>query len=68
MPVLVAFAGLGLMGPAEFAWSSAAALPVSVGVLFGQWLRRHIDSERFRKAVLTLLLFTGASLVWRALA
>ena len=48
VPLLVAFAGLGLMGPAEFAWSSAAALPVSVGVLFGQWLRRHRRCQLLR--------------------
>ncbi len=68
VPLLAAFAGFGLMGPAEFAWSSAAVVPVAAGVVFGQWLRRHVDQQRFARAVLTLLLFTGASLVWRALA
>ena len=67
VPLLFAFAGFGLMGPTEFGWSAAAALPVFAGVVFGQWLRRHVDQERFRKAVLTLLVFTGVSLVWRAL-
>ena len=67
VPLLFAFAGHGIMGPAEFAWSGAAALPVFAGMLFGQWLRRRIDQERFRRAVLTLLFFTGLSLVWRAL-
>lgn len=28
VPLLIAFAGFGLMGPAEFAWSTAAAGPV----------------------------------------
>ena len=65
--LLIAFAGFGVMGAAEFGWSVAAAGPVFVGVVFGQWLRRHIDQERFRRAVLVLLLFTGLSLVWRAL-
>ena len=68
VPLLFAFAGYGIMGPAEFGWSAAAAVPVFAGVLAGQWLRRHVDQERFRRAVLTLLFFTGASLVWRALA
>ena len=68
LPLPFALAGYGVMGVREFAWSAAAVVPVFAGVLFGQWLRRHVDQERFRRAVLTLLLFTGASLVWRALA
>jgi len=46
--------------------STAAAIPVLLGMFIGNRIRDRVSEELFRKIVLGVLLASGASLLWRA--
>lgn len=46
--------------------SSAAAVPVTLGLIFGQRLRQRISEQRFHRLVLIILLASGGTMLWRA--
>ena len=68
VPLAVALGMFGFMGVDEFVWSAAAAAPLFVGVLAGQWLRSRISQSAFRRGLLLMLLVVGARLLYRAVA
>jgi len=47
-------------------YSALATVPIVLGMLAGQRVRRHISDERFRYLVVGILLISGASMLWRA--
>ena len=68
VPLAAALGLFGIMGPAEYLWSTAAAAPVFLGVLIGQWLRIRISQTAFRRGLLLMLLVAGIRLISRAVA
>ena len=45
---------------------TAAAAPLFLGVLAGQWLRTRISQSAFRRGLLLMLLVVGVRLIYRA--
>jgi len=43
-----------------------ALIPSSLGVLLGQWLRRYINEDVFRKTLAVVLFLIGLNLIRRA--
>jgi len=68
IPLAAALGVVGFMGPEEYAWSTAAAVPLFLGVLAGQWLRTRISQSAFRRGLLLMLLVVGVRLIYRAFA
>ena len=63
VPLVVALGMVGFMGPREYLWSTAAAAPLFLGVLVGQWLRARISQSAFRRGLLLMLLVVGVRLI-----
>lgn len=66
VPWAISLFTVGLLrGP--LLWGSlAAVIPVSIGMVLGQQLRRKISEDRFQHLMLLILLISGASMLWRA--
>lgn len=64
----IAFAGHGALDTTQMAWSTAAAVPLFLGMLAGNVLRRRVGETAFRKGLLLLLLLVGANLIRRGLS
>ena len=47
--------------------SALATVPVVAGLVVGEVLRKQVSDERFQKLVLVVLLFSGGTMLWRAL-
>ena len=56
-----------MIHPALALLSAAATVPALGGQFLGQWLRKRIDEDRFRKIVLIALLLSGLNLLRRAM-
>jgi uncharacterized membrane protein YfcA len=67
VPLAVALGMFGIMDQAGYLWSTAAAVPLLLGVLIGQWLRSRISQSAFRRGLLLLLLVVGVRLIYRAI-
>jgi uncharacterized membrane protein YfcA len=65
-PLILAYTQNGILTPRTAAMSAAATVPALGGQVAGQWLRKRIDEERFRKIVLFALLLSGLNLLRRA--
>ena len=63
----VIFAVRGKISPDELALSAAAVPFLVVGSVVGVWIRRHINEQRFRFAVLGLLTVSGLSTLLSAI-
>ncbi len=68
VPLVVALGMVGFMGQAEYLWSAAAAAPLFLGVLVGQWLRARISQSAFRRGLLLMLLVVGVRLIVSAVS
>ncbi len=66
VPWTVSLLAVGLLqGP--LLWGSlAAVIPVSVGMVLGQQLRRKISEDRFQHLMLLILLASASSMLWRS--
>ncbi len=64
--LLVALAGVRVMGPEELVLSALATPPLLAGMALGQRLRDRISQEAFRKGLLITVMLIGASLLARA--
>ena len=47
-------------------YSTLATLPVTMGLLVGQRMRKHISEARFQNLIIVILVISGASMLWRA--
>ncbi len=65
-PLVLAYVGNGILTPRTATLSAAATVPALGGQLAGQWLRKRIDEEIFRRVVLVALLISGLNLIRRA--
>jgi uncharacterized membrane protein YfcA len=64
--LLVALAGVRVLGPEEVALSALATPPLLAGMALGQWLRDRISQKAFRTGLLLTVMLIGASLLLRA--
>jgi uncharacterized protein len=53
----------GIAGAKELTWSAVAMIPVYLGMLIGQRVRRHINPDQFRMLVLGVVWLTGVNLI-----
>ena len=65
--VTVAFVGRGVLNAETAPSSLACVVAVFAGMWLGERFSRRIDQERFRKAVLIVLMLLGVNLVRRAI-
>ncbi len=65
-PLILAYVQNGILTPRTAALSAAATVPALAGQVLGQWLRKRIDEDRFRKIVLVALFLSGLNLLRRA--
>jgi uncharacterized protein len=63
----VAMARYDLFGGADAVASLLALVPSFAGVLLGQWLRRYINEDVFRKTLAVVLFLIGLNLIRKAL-
>ncbi len=47
-------------------FSLIATLPVTLGLVLGQRIRGHISEDKFKILIISILLVSGASMLWRA--
>ena len=47
-------------------YSAFATIPVTLGLLLGQRIRRHISDARFQYLIIAILVVSGISMLWRA--
>jgi uncharacterized membrane protein YfcA len=47
-------------------YSALATLPVTLGLLGGQRMGKHISEARFQKLIIVVLIISGSSMLWRA--
>ncbi|HXP05247.1 MAG TPA: sulfite exporter TauE/SafE family protein [Stellaceae bacterium] len=65
--MLLALGGSGTMALADFLISAGAIIPIGLGMPLGRWLRRRINPDMFRLAVLAILAVSGLDLLRKAL-
>ena len=58
----------GILDLNMFVLSTAATLPVIVGLVIGQRLRQRVSDQHFQHLVLVVLLASGGTMLWRAFA
>lgn len=68
LPLWGTLAAEGVLGPQELLLSAVFVLPVMLGVLAGQRLRRVVPQQTFRRVLLAVLLLMGLSLMRRGLS
>ena len=67
VPLIFGFWHTGLLTGPGAAMSLGMMVPALIGFSLGEYLRRFLDAERFRTAVLIVFLLMGLNLVRRAL-
>jgi uncharacterized membrane protein YfcA len=56
----------GILDGPVLTYSTLATIPVTLGLLIGQRVRRHISDARFRYLIIGILLVSAVSMLWRA--
>jgi uncharacterized membrane protein YfcA len=56
----------GILDQRLLVYSILATLPVTLGLVIGQRIRRHISDARFQYLIIGILVVSGASMLWRA--
>lgn len=64
--LLASLVAIGAFGRQELLYSTLGLVPAFAGLLAGQYLRKWISQDGFRKAVLFTLMATGANLIYRS--
>lgn len=65
--LILTFTAFGLLGPQLYLWSILAVPVVLGGMWLGQRLRRMLNPEAFRTAVLAILFIAGLNLIRRSI-
>lgn len=66
IPLIIGFWQAGMLTGPKSAISMSLTVPVILGFTLGEILRRKLDGDRFRKAVLWVFLLMGLNLIRRA--
>jgi uncharacterized membrane protein YfcA len=56
----------GILDSRLLVYSALATIPVTIGLLIGQRIRRHISETRFRYLIIGILIISAISMLWRA--
>ncbi|MGD8841271.1 MAG: sulfite exporter TauE/SafE family protein [Gammaproteobacteria bacterium] len=56
----------GILDGPVLTYSTFATIPVTLGLLIGQSVRKHISDARFRYLIIGILLISGVSMLWHA--
>lgn len=67
LPLIYGFWQVGILTGPSAGLSLGLTIPAIVGFTIGEVIRRHLDAERFRTAVLVVFLLMGLNLLRRAL-
>ena len=67
LPLIYGFWQIGILTGPSAGLSLALTVPAIAGFMVGEVIRRHLDAERFRIAVLIVFLVMGLNLLRRAL-
>ncbi|MGE4221543.1 MAG: sulfite exporter TauE/SafE family protein [Alphaproteobacteria bacterium] len=67
VPMVGSLAWFGILGPSEVGWSTLVAVPGFGGMLIGQALRGHAPERFFRRAMLTVLMASGVTMLYKAM-
>ncbi len=67
IPAGFSLAGMGVLRAEHIVPGLAALIPVGAALLAGQWVRKRIDQERFRKVLLVSMVLIGLNLIRKAL-
>jgi len=67
LPLVAGYVENGILTANTAQLSALACIPAFAGLWLGQWLRRFIDQETFRKVLLLALFLIGLNLIRRAL-
>lgn len=66
IPWVIVMFVLGVLNTPLAISSTLAVIPLSVGLLIGQRVRKYIDESLFKNLVLFVLIVSGLSMLWRA--
>lgn len=66
VPWAISLFSVGLLRGPLLWYSAAAVVPVTLGMIMGQQLRKKISEERFHYLMLLILLISASSMLWRA--
>jgi uncharacterized membrane protein YfcA len=66
LPLVIGYVENGLLNGTTAPLSAAACVPAFAGLALGQWCRRFIDEEAFRRVLLIALFVIGLNLIRRA--
>lgn len=67
IPAGFSLAGMGVLRTEHIVPGLAALVPVGAALLLGQWVRKKIDQERFRKVLLVSMVLVGLNLIRKGL-
>ncbi len=56
----------GILDQRMLIYSALATIPVTIGLLIGQRIRRRISDARFQYLIIGILVVSGCSMLWRA--
>ena len=56
----------GILDQRLLIFSTLATIPVTIGLLIGQRIRRFISDARFQYLIIGILMVSGVSMLWRA--
>ena len=67
VPWVLMLLWFGILDQRLVVLSALATVPVVVGLVVGEVLRKQVSDERFQKLVLVVLLLSGGAMLWRVL-
>jgi len=66
VPWVITLYLFGILDERLLVYSAFATLPVTLGLLIGQRIRGHISESRFQYLIISILIVSGVSMLWRA--
>ncbi len=66
VPWVVIMVAVGVLDAPLAIMSALAVIPLSIGLLIGRLVRKHVQEAIFYRMVLGVLILSGISMIWRA--
>lgn len=67
IPWMIMLLWFGILNQRLMVLSTLATVPVVAGLVVGEVLRKRVSNSHFQAMILIVLLFSGVSMLWRAL-
>jgi len=67
IPWMIMLLWFGILNQRLMVLSALATVPVVAGLVVGEVLRKRVSNSHFQTMILIVLLFSGVSMLWRAL-